>query len=361
MKYRIAQMQDKVNVLTTNPPAEDLDFVDVVSRLTLKVSVKNPSASGAAYLDHITSVLTDIEIVDGSDVLVSLSGKRLLGMNYWDKGHAPYQKALSVEDTSSRFLLDIDFGRYLWDTELGFDASKFKNPQLKLTFDDAKLVASGIQELNYDLYAYLFDEKVATPTGFLMRKTVEEWTPSQDAYHTVVMPTDYKYRHIFAYSRGTLQGISNGIEEIRLSENLDKKIPLDIYTKDLTYLLASKYEMFREYVEARITTAGTSIDLYSAITEDLRAIMSSNAAAGVEVDRDSDKLTLDASVAGDISGFAIGWNPMHMIPCLLCDQQDIEDWYDVTELDSLKLRTKAKNATQTSPEAGIYLEQLRTY
>lgn len=361
MKYRIAQMQDKVNVLTTNPPAEDLDFVDVVSRLALKISVKNPTGASPGYLDHISSVLTDIEIVDGSDVLLSLTGKRLLGMNYWDKGHAPYQKLHAVADTSSRFLLDIDFGRYLWDMELGFDASKFKNPQLKLTFDDTKLVASGIQELNYSLYAYLFDEKVATPRGFIMRKAIEEWTPSNAAYHTVVMPTDYKYRAIFAYSRGTNLGLSNGIEEIRLSENLDKKIPLDIYTSDLRYLLASEYERFEEYLEFRNITPTTPATLFSAITDELRAVMSTGAVGTVEVDTDSDELTLDASAAGDAFGLAFGWNPMHMIPCLFCDQRDISDWYDVTKLDSLKLRTKAKATPQTGAEAAIYLEQLRTY
>ena len=357
MKYRIAQMQDKVDVLTTNPPAEDLSFSDIVSRLSIKLSIKNDAAA-ETFLDHPAASLTDVEIIDGSEVLVSLSGKRLLGMNYWDKDGKIFTKNTSQYDQSSRMILDIDFGRTLWDEKLGFDSSKFSNPQLKLTFDDTKVQADAITELNYDLYAYLFDEKVPAPSGFIMRKEVESWTPTANAWHTVVMPTDYTYRQAFIYGFGTEKGIGHAVEEFVLSENLDKRKPLEIYTKDLQYLLRSKYSAFREWFEAH----NLATTFYVATSEDVRVQVSQNIALAVGGTAAGNKVTITPAAGGSIAtGHTYGYNPMHMIPILIHDQHDMDDWYDVTALDNLKLKCRAKNETMASPEAGVYLEQYRTY
>ena len=357
MNYRIAQMQDNVNVLSVNPPAEDITYTDIVSRFAIVMGVKNPTAVGAGYLDHMSSILTKVEIVDGSDVLVSLTGKRLLGMNFWDKKGKLYNKTTGQYNTSGRVMFDIDFGRYLWDPVLGFDATKFKNPQLKLTFDDTVYHAS-VQSLTYDLYAYLFDEKRPTPSGFLMRKEVETWTPTANAWKTVDMPTDYPYRQLFIYGYGTAKGIPHAVEEFVLSENLDKRKPIEIYTKDLMYLLGSEYDMFREYIES----GDTATSFYVVFSEDMRALMNANTATAVGIGADGNKLTVTPAAGGDTHhGFAIGQLPMHMIPILVQDQMDMDDWYNVVPLTNLKLKCRAKNETMVAPAAGVYLEQYRPY
>jgi len=54
-----------------------------------------------------------------------------------------------------------------------------------------------------------------------------------------------------------------------------------------------------------------------------------------------------------------GWMPNHCVEFPFGDPQDIDDWYDVTRVGSLRLRLHAGDTDLT--DCGVVLQQLRRY
>ncbi len=92
-------------------------------------------------------MITKIELVDGSDQLLSLSLKEAQALEFRRKGKMPYvrpgESASGAQEESTLIL----FGRNLWDKEYYMDLTKFRNPQLKITTNIAAVAAANISPL----------------------------------------------------------------------------------------------------------------------------------------------------------------------------------------------------------------------
>lgn len=368
MNYRLALIEDSISLTTAGSRTVDIDFVDVCSRFQFDIRYKNPASGADTYLDHPMSAIEKIELVDGSDVLESISGKQLGAMMFYDNKGYMFNINDAEMATSNGFTLNLDFGRYLWDRELAFDPGKFTNPQLKLTYDKANIHASE-QTLTYSLYGHLFDERKVSPMGFLMRKEVEKWTPTADAHHYVTMPTDYKYRTMWLHGQGTnsggdnRRGIPSAIANFKLSEDQDKRVPIDMSTKEYLRLLDAQFPLVRERVNCYPDATGTTRFIVMP-SQEMRAIVTGSGDYNHYVNiTEGSTLGLGTSGGGasKVFGEAIGQCAHHIMPIVFGDQQDPADWYNVRKDMKLKLDCQTKNETQYNAEATVLLTQLRPY
>ena len=132
MRYRQATILAQESATTAATKTIDITLKDVISRLQIKFNATN---NGHVATDHPAKQISKIELVDGSDVLLSLSAQQIEALMFYE-----YIKGRNYEmeyrnGCENRMVLDILFGRYLWDPVLGLDPTKFSNPQLKITHD----------------------------------------------------------------------------------------------------------------------------------------------------------------------------------------------------------------------------------
>jgi len=161
MNYRYATVLPEYTLGAPGTYTVDLNVQDPISRLELgwKVTLAN-----SLMLDALAACITKIELVDGSDVLHSLSGKQNQALCIYDRRCPTMNNAILGVGDPAHAGFGIDFGRYLYDPELAFDPTRFRNPQLKITHNRA-LVGADTSTHSIQIMAHLFDEKVINPDG----------------------------------------------------------------------------------------------------------------------------------------------------------------------------------------------------
>jgi hypothetical protein len=255
----------------------------------------------------------------------------------------------------------IDFGRFLFDPVLAFDPKKFKNPQLKISYNEA--VSDETATANeLEVWAECFDERAVTPMGFLSAREIVSEVPPASGYKYFDLPTDHVIRKMLI--QGYLKAYEPWyvISEARLDEDGEKRIPFDWNME--------KYYQVRKLVDAPISEVlsllahSQTIAFYLTPT-DYWASLLLTPRSGTAVVKQSEPgrggyFYPYCTTAAECSAVATGWLPNHCFQFPFGDQQDMADWYDVTRLGSLRLRLKVGTYSASALMA-IVLQQLRKY
>jgi len=182
-------------------------------------------------------MVSKIEVVDGSDVLFGLSGVEAQALNYYEKGRMPHNVCNYIDDAKAIATYELNFGRFLWDTILALDPTKFTNPQLKITHNKANGGSSpDVGELA--VFAHIFDEKTVSPTGFLTSKEQYSYTLQAGANEPIDIATDLPYRKLLIQSMSTSLQPWEQYNQLKLSQDNDRKVIInDEKVSDLLKLM----------------------------------------------------------------------------------------------------------------------------
>lgn len=357
MNYRHAEIMAPEDLGTAGTKIVNIDLVDIVSRITV---VFKPVGGSVTILGHPILGINKIELIDGSEILHSLTGKEGQALNIFDT-KVPVVQELDYRIGGTPLIYyHLDFGRFLWDTVLAFDPSKFKNPQLKITWDENAYDAS-VGDHAFIVYGHAFDEKAVSPTGFLMAKEIKSYTGVAGGYEYTDLPTDYPLRKLVLQGELAGSGVRAVIEDIRLSEDKDKRIPIDGDIHDLRSFLDPLVPDAVDIVRATVATGSTVLyctphNLASVVqsvdTPDV--VPSSGACSGGRFWAEME------TAAGNVQFQIRGKNPHGCICIPFGDQDDIADWYDVTKLGNLKLRIKGGSGAASSTTK-VVTQQIRPY
>ncbi|MDO8302600.1 MAG: hypothetical protein Q7T18_05105, partial [Sedimentisphaerales bacterium] len=201
----------------------DIDLSDVISRITIDVAGLNTAVAPTA---HPAKMISSVELIDGSDVLWALSGPEALALMYYQNKLTPYANNNYISDENCRTVIDINFGRSLYDKLLAFDPKKFRNPQLKITYDRTAGGAAP-DAGDFRVIADVFDQKEVTPMGFISAKEVISYVPTAGANEYIDLPTDRKLRSLIIFARKLKTFPITDVSTVKLSEDNDKRIPID--------------------------------------------------------------------------------------------------------------------------------------
>jgi len=356
MKHRIATQVEAWNSSAAGTRIIDLNQVNPISRITVQMKATN---SDGAAVGHPALMVTKMEVVDGSDVLFALSGTEAQALNYYDQGIMPHNVLNYIDTAIAIATFHIDFGRHLWDEALALDPKKFKNLQLKITYNDGLGGCASVAS-TMSVYAYLFDEETITPRGFLMSKEQYTYTQVATAHEYIQLPTDFDIRKLIIQSLYADKQPWEQYNRIKISEDNDRRIPINnLRTSDLLKLYKNDVRVQEDLLLALVSTPDT---FYVAATYD-------TVATGTGM------VVTDAAIASVQSyGGTIGiigtntqqheWHVTGMAPhgCLSIpfgEQDKIEDWYVVKPINELLL-----DITQGAGAAGttqIVTQQFRTY
>ncbi|GAI90516.1 unnamed protein product, partial [marine sediment metagenome] len=223
MNYRIATILAAESLAGAGVKVIDLLLKDVVSELVVKwVGV----SKGTLLTDHPTGMIDKIELIDGTDVLLSLTSEEMTALAYYDTLKSPVCHINTKTNYALELILRHRFGRKLYDPELALDPKRFRNPQLRITYDSdgcQDAVTSGYLEV----YAHCFDEKAVSPSGFLMSKEHYTYTPTAASSHKYIdLPTDFPIRKMLIKAHYAAQFFHSTLGHVKLSEDNDKRYPL---------------------------------------------------------------------------------------------------------------------------------------
>lgn len=358
MKYRTSNLLDAESINTAATKSIDIDTTDVISRICIEAKVTNASSTPTA---HPAKVITKIEVVDGSDVLYSLSGIEAQATDFYDEGHLPFGIVEYESAVQCKQWYHVNFGRYLWDNELGLDPNRYKNLQLKITHSRG---AGGSAPTTGDMSVWTrqFDEKKVNPSGFLMTKEHYAYSLTSSAVEQIDMPLDYPIRRLQVHSLGAGNGFTDQVSRLTLTEDNDKRIPFNQeYTRNLIKMLEKP-----RGVEEQIGYLGTgsALTAYCAPTYEMYGV-----AVGRSASQTTNIVSQGAggtvSLTGDSSeGVQVmlkGSCPHGALGIPFGDQNDMTDWYDVTKLKNLKLKLTAGSSVVASSTAEVVTQQLRRY
>lgn len=363
MNYREVEIFSPKDIGTDGVEVIDINVKDILSSIelifrTTVVTVDLMTAPHAACISRI-------EVVDGSDVLISLSGEEAQALAFYGTGRMPLNTVSLVVGEYMRSVIPIYFGRKLFDKLLALDPKRFKNLQLKVTWDeDAANTTVVANQLT--VRGWAFDEKVGTPRGFLMSKEVKNYTPANDSYAYTDLPVDYPYRLLMLRSKSTTIEPGIALAQVKLSEEHDKRVPIDMTGDEIAYKTAQEFGEVEENYKAANTAA--AVDIYGAPTVNVGVFKDINI-TNIAANDDIGAITVtNNKYAIAISGLVLnrrvsarGLCPHSCLALPMGDLNDIDDWYDVTKLGNLRLTTLGAAAVGTSPSAQVVLQQLRGY
>jgi len=345
MNYRLATILARQGVAADGTVVIDLNLADPVSQIPLAAQC-----------------VTKIELIDGSDILFSLSGAEAQAVDFYHRKKEPANQNVYLNGSYAEMVFNMNFGRFLYDPLFAFDPGKFTNPQLKITID---MGAGGCTSVagRLAVLAHIFDEKEISPTGFLMHKQIKDYTLGSASHEYTDLPTDYLYRKLFISSLIPGTGADYIFGNIKLSEDNDRKIPFNHSIFDILRMIVGQGVPYRE--KHAFAIGGSDGDFYCTPTYwpkfDVVSWAGSNYPLTITVDGgDGGKghLYNEGSI-GNVQLGAEGYLPHGVIEIPFGIQEDPEDWYDVTKVGSLRL--DILSASGRSESCQILLQQLRNY
>ena len=358
MKYRHAEILADQDLGGAGTEIIDINVKDPISRIGI---VFQPVGGSVTILGHPALAVTLIELIDGSDVLFSLSGKQCQALNVFDRPSPVVMETDYRVGGTPLMYFDIDFGRFLWDPVLAFDPLKFSNPQLKLTWDEDAYDAS-VSSHGFMIFAHLFDKKTISPEAFLSAKEVKSYTPTAGGNEYTDLPRDFPIRKLILQGEYAGGGVRSLIEDIRLSEDNAKVIPIDGDIHKLRSFLDGMGGDCEEIVRATVATGSTVLYCLAhnlaVITQSVDTpdkVPSSGALSGGRFWAEME------TAGGNVQFHLRGKNPHGCICIPFGMQDDIEDWYDLAEVGSLELRIKGGPSSSSSYTNRIVVQQLRKY
>jgi hypothetical protein len=358
MRYRTSLLLSPTDVGASGTKVIDLNFPDILSRLTILFSTTNPGTQ--APIEHPSANVPKVEIVDGSNVIFSLTGMQAHALEFYDTGRLYQGGGSFVPAWNLVHNVVINFGRWLHDTVLGLDLKKFTNPQLKITFDEDAAVTATVEN-TLCVIADLFDELAATPTGFLMNKELYSYSPLAGATEEIDMPNDYPYRQILVQARVNSLWFGGIIDNVKLSEDNDKRIPLDLTGSQLESLNHALFPLCLEHIVADLDTT-TGVTLFHAATQGilLRGDFYTTGGLIDNVPFGFSSLLKTTTQTGYQPMDIAGTMPHGVFSLPLGDIKDLTDVYDVKG-KGLKLKIKAGSGKTFTETFHILTQQIRSY
>lgn len=359
MNYRLAKMLARKNYTVDDVEPIEVKIVDPISQII--VILERLGYGSTNEVGHPAKCIPELELIDGSDVLFSLSGVETQAVDFYhNKREAPNHRTDLVGNWDQQ-VLQMNFGRYLYDPVLAWDPKKFKSPQLKIKIDlDAS--CPNTASLYLTVLAHTFDEKMISPSGFLMHKEIKSWNLGDGAHEYTNMPTDYPYRKLFLRAQTYGSSPTAQVDGIKLSEDNDKRIPLDVTPKELLQAVMSQTPPYRE----TMTFPGFTATIPRFVVPTYSARYGSTC---WRIDEHQSGLQLGFGDGGRLYVYTEttnrnmqivgeGYLPHGVFEIPFGLQNEIDDWYDVTKLGSLKADITGGEDTGS---AELMLQQLRTY
>ncbi|HEA65811.1 hypothetical protein LCGC14_0823720 [marine sediment metagenome] len=358
MDTRVATILSPEDLGAAGTKIININLQDVISRISIAFKTTNVSE---VMTEHPAANLTRIELIDGSDVLFSLTGLQAQALNFYDRRNKPYSYIDDISGHAETAVIGIDFGRFLYDPIMAFDPKKFISPQLKITWDeDICEVDTTVNECI--VRAHIFDGKEVTPTGFITSKEIYSYLVQTSGFHYIDLPVDHVMKQLYVKCRYADESFFGLLDSARLSEENDRKIPFDL---TMTELLHDALESYGYCFEHAYLNGIDTVTVFYAMPCDLEYVgyspYGAADASAIWSTGGGKYRKVGTSTSINHKAMIMGALPHGVMPLLPKPSDNLEDWYKVPALESLLLRIKDTASVADVATAEILVSQFRPY
>ena len=358
MNHRWSELLAAETITSAGTKTIEVDIADPISRLSVLMKLTN---NGSTPLAHPALALTKLELLDGSDVLTSLSGYEIQALDFYHNRSTPFHDLIYLDNVMALLAFNIDFGRWLHDPELALDPKKFKNLQLKIQHS-AVSAASQADSLDLRVRADVFDELQPSPEGFLMPKEIYSYLLVSSGNEYIDLPVDHPIRKLIVMSRSATKAPHEQFNVLKLSEETDKKVLIEGYTSDFTKILCGLYPQWIDKIFGNATAAGVAhfITPTYAAYPSLNSEQAGTVAIGCEVFANGGTKTIYGASTINFHGLFSGYCPHGAVPIDMGDQNKPDDWWDVQKLTKARLKITAGSSVE-AVNCQVVTQQFRKY
>lgn len=358
MNHRWSEILAAETITAAGTKTIDIDLADPITRISILVKLTN---NGSTPTAHPAAAITKVEVVDGSDVLFSLNGYEIQALAYYHTRKNPYQNLIYLNDVMALMELDIHFGRWMYDRELAFDTKQFKNPQLKISHNLA-LGGSAPDSMDLRVRADVFDDMKIQPIGFLQSKEIYSYSLASSGNEYIDIPTDNVIRKLMIMSRAAAKAPYEQYNQIRITEEQDKKVIAEGYVSDFQKIITSDLPLVTDLIFGAASVAG--VDHYITACFDAYPSLNSegtNAQIYTEAFVNGGTKKIYGDVAANFHGLYSGRCPHGALAWQMGDEELPDDWWQADKLISARLKITAGSSVESSSTAQVVLQQLRKY
>lgn len=220
------------NIALALPGTYKLDLPEFGLLGSLLIRVTGTIAAGyglGGYDWRIVDKISKITVLlNGATIAKSLTGFEAQALAVHDQGVMPPSewKNGALEMQSEYFL--INFGRYLFDSEVGLDLAKFKNVELQI---ENTASAASYSDLTISILGF-YQRDPLTPSfaGFMRSEEWRSWATAPDLTSYNDLPTEYPLRRIMVQAIPALPAAGGSGIEITGMHNLMDDISLSLDT-----------------------------------------------------------------------------------------------------------------------------------
>ena len=351
---RLRHYEDGTVMSAAGTLTVDLDGVNSISRATIFARGTN---NGSTPTAHPGKLVTDIEIVDGSDRLWHASGLEAQAQNYLEMGQMPFTINETEDGTTVHATYHLNFGRWLWDKEYAFNPTAYNNPQLKITYDrDGGGSAPDAGTL--DVFAQEWDAKKVTPSKYLSLKREKSYSLTASAHEYTDLNVDHDIRSITMASLFDGCSPSSQVDKFDLSENGGEKIPFkNESVSDLLKLYAPLVP-----VEDKLGTLGTASAVeyfvaptYEAYSTGVGRSATQTALIVSQGSGGTIDITNDASES--MQAIVKGWAPHGSLQIPFGELDKPDTWYKMAGIKNLKLDLTAGSSVGSASTCEILTQR----
>ena len=208
----------------------DLPEFGLLGSLMIRITGTQAAGQGLGGYDwRIVDKISKITVLlNGATIAKSLTGFEAQALAVHDQGVMPPSewKNGNLEMQSEYFL--INFGRYLFDNEVGLDLAKFKNVELQV--ENTATVATYSDLTISILGFYMRDPLTPSFAGFMRSEEWRSWATAPDLTAYNDLPTEYPLRRIMVQAIPALPAAGGSGIEITGLHNLMDDISLSLDT-----------------------------------------------------------------------------------------------------------------------------------
>jgi len=265
MLHRFTYLEKDLALGNSGEKTVNINVRDPITALWLEMRCANGALYNHYYPLH--RCVTDIEVIDGSDVLYSLDGYQAWAVSCADLGFAPHQKFSALAADPQTVAVPLMFGRGLGDPSYALDCTQFRNPQLRVKWDLATTRAVGTTGfadggLTMTVIAETMEGGPA-PTNLLMRKEHYTWTSAVGTEY-IDLPTNAAYRGLMYRSYLASYHPFGIVSDIKLTCDAGKYIPIDLAVEDMLFLQMLRQPKLSYRISDHLKNGDT---FYSYLTE----------------------------------------------------------------------------------------------
>jgi hypothetical protein len=228
MKTRDYVLVNAQNISDSQTFTKDLKAGMKIQELRVIYQATNGSTSNT--LAKLNGMVSKLEVLDGSDVLHSLSFRQEQARNYFLTGRLPFQQLNSKLGGVVIEEADIYFGRFLGDREFYLDTSRFSNAQLALTHALTISATAGFATGSgyLTVIARLIEEGALPCRGFIMSKQADAYTTLGSGYRTTDLALKNDYQSLMFGALETTIEPDVDISNYKLTLDDDRFIPFNL-------------------------------------------------------------------------------------------------------------------------------------